>query len=519
MTSSKLAALPSMPGTVIRLLQMFADPEVCIDEVVDTIKTDAALAGRILKAANSPSGRVAREVSGLKQAAVMMGKKTISTLALSFSVTDKSLSEGPDGDLFKAFWSQSLMTGVASSVLAKKYRCLPHDEAFLVGLLSRIGRLGALSFATEQFTAAAHDCDQNGVCIDTVPLPAMGMTCEQLTLAYMQSWLLPESFISYVGLMHDASERDRMQLGEESRTQEATPDASTVLRIAGAMGQFFTGENTGVALATIYELLDPYLNAGETVDQLLHQVLEEFNSYGKLLEIDKRAFATPAELHAQAMSHLMEIMLAPETETPHTEESISEVKWLKRRVTDLSARLTLDPMTSIYNRAYFDMQLEKSVAMAALENRFVTVLFIDINEFKQVNDVHGHDVGDSAIRAVAHKLKSAVRESDIVARYGGDEFVVLCKMTERDGLEAQAERITQMVEGLTAVCRGISVDISLAIGGASGLPDGTKDFAERLLRDSDEAMYEAKESRCNPVVRRIISAGYILQKPKVLAGS
>lgn len=494
---------------------MFADPEVCIDDVVDTIKTDAALAGRILKAANSSSNHVSREVSGLKQAAVLMGKKTISTLALSFSVTDKSLSEGPDGDLFKAFWSQSLMTGVAASLLAKKYRTLPHDEAFLAGLLSRIGRLGALTFAAEQFTNAANECAQNGVSIDTVFLPDMGMTCEQITLAYMQSWLLPESFISYVELMHDASERDRMQLCGRSRTEDSAPDVSTVFRVAAAMGQFFTGENTGVALATIYELMDPYLEEVEAVDELLHQVLEEFNSYSKLLEIDRSGFATPAELHSQAMAHLTEIMMAPEVETPDTEESISEVKWLKRRVTDLTAKLTQDSMTSIYNRSYFDMQLEKSVALAALENRFLTVLFVDINEFKQVNDLHGHDVGDAAICAVANKLKATVREKDIVARYGGDEFVILCKMTERDGLEAQAQRVTAMTEGLTACCRGISINISLAIGGASGPSDGTKDFAERLVRESDEAMYEAKQRRSNPVVRRITSAGHIQQPMNV----
>lgn len=496
-----------MPGTVIKLLQMFADPEVCIDDVVGAIKTDAALAGRILKAANSSAVQISREVSDLKQAAVLMGKKTISTLALSFSLTDKSLNEGPDAASFEAFWSQSLLTGVASSTIAKRYRSLPYDEAFLVGLLSRIGRLAALAFAPKQFTDYSQDCAVSGVSVDTVPLPEMGMSCEQLTLAYMQSWLLPESFIGYVELIHDASQRDRMQLCEDSETTEqageAAPDAATVLRVAGAIGQFFAGENTGVALATIYELMDPFLTEEETIDDLLQQVLDEFGTYSELLDIDKNSFGSPTELHAEAMTHLTSIMLAPEVETAETEESISEVKWLKRRVTDLTTRLTLDPMTQIHNRSFFDMQLEEAVALASLEEHVVTVLFVDINEFKQVNDVHGHDVGDAAIIAVAQKLQAIVRESDIVARYGGDEFVILCKMNESDGLAAQAERITAMTEDLSASCRGLSIKISLAIGGASGTPDGTKDFAERLLRESDEAMYEAKQSRSNPVVRRI----------------
>lgn len=495
-----------MPGTVIKLLQMFSDPEVCIDDVVGTIKADAALAGRILKAANSSTVAARREISDLKQAAMMLGKKTVSTLALSFSLADKSLSDDSHAELFESFWNQSLITGVAASVLAKKYRSMPHDEAFLIGLLSRIGRLGALSFAPEQFAASSEISVRSGTIVDTIPLAKLGMCCEELTLQYMRSWMLPEDFISHVECMQDASHRDRMLIDREDTATDRVA-ASTILRVSAAVGQFFTGENTGVALATIHELMDPYFeDSGQCVDELVKEVLEEFSKYSEMLDADRNAFGTPAEMHAHAMSHLTEIMLAPETPVQSSSESISEVDWLKNRVSDLATQLTLDPMTSIFNRSYFDMQLEKSIAVARLVDRYVTVLFVDINEFKQVNDVHGHDVGDAVICSVAKSLKSIVRNSDIVARYGGDEFVILCEMSLSDGLEAQAQRITNATKNLTAECRGLTVEISLAIGGASGSPDGSRDFAERLLRESDEAMYEAKESRCNPVVRRMVTS-------------
>jgi diguanylate cyclase (GGDEF)-like protein len=134
---------------------------------------------------------------------------------------------------------------------------------------------------------------------------------------------------------------------------------------------------------------------------------------------------------------------------------------------------------------------------------YVAVLFVDANEFKQVNDTYGHDVGDEVIRVIARTLQQGVRNRDVVARYGGDEFVILCEMNSFDGLQAQAERITQITDDLSVPCRGVSLRVSLAIGGAIGRPDGEPDFAERLLRLSDEAMYQAKQSRFNPVTRKL----------------
>ncbi len=512
MAPTQPAPLPSMPGTVIKLLQMFADPEVCINDVVDTLKTDAALAARILKAANSSTVAATREVSDLNRATMLLGKKTVSTLALSFSLADKSLQDDANAELFKSFWNQSLITGVAASVLAKKYGSLPHGEAFLVGLLSRIGRLGALSFAPEEFGATVEVSNRRGTSVDTAFLTSLGMNCEELTLQYMRSWMLPESFVTLVESMQQAGQRDRDQTAENTEKSETSPDASTSLRVSAALGQFFTGENPGVSLAMIHELMDPFFSdAAEDVETLIADVLEEFGSYSDLLDVDRSEFGTPAELHGRAMSHLTEIMMAPEAAAPATEESRSEVEWLKHRVSHLAEKLTLDSMTSIYNRAYFDMQLERRIAVCSLVNRHVAVLFVDINEFKQVNDVHGHDVGDAVICSVAHSLQAITRKDDVVARYGGDEFVMLCEMSEATGLESQAQRITKATEGLTATCRGLTVNVSLAIGGASALPDGSADFGDRLLRESDEAMYEAKQSRSNPVVRTLSATAAVTE--------
>jgi two-component system cell cycle response regulator len=503
MTSLQTSSLPSMPGAVIKLLQMFADPEVCMDDVVETIKSDAALTCRILKAANSSTVAASREVSDLKRAAMLLGKKTVSTLALSFSLADRSMPGDAHSDLFKSFWNKSLITGVSASVLSKRYGGLQHDEAFLVGLLSGIGRLGALSFAIDEFASSASDCVRTGTSIDTIVLPSMGMSCEELTLQYMRAWTLPKSLIDLVESMQESGRRDRSRAAEHVRPSRPNDlNASNSLRVAACVGQFVTGENTGVALATVHELMaDVLTGSADSVDSLIAKVLEEVAAYGEMLDADVTSFGSPAELHAHAMTLLTEILLTPESEVPVSKESVTEMDWLNLRFSQLTEQLTLDSMTNIYNRSYFDMQLGKRIAIARLTNKNVAVLFVDINEFKQVNDVYGHDVGDVVICSVANSLKAIVRKNDVVARYGGDEFVLLCEMLESSGLDAQAQRISVATANLTAECREHTIRVSLAIGGAVGVPDSSTDFGERLLRSADEAMYEAKQSRCNPVVR------------------
>lgn len=521
MHSKPHAQLPSMPGAVIKLLQMFSDPEVSIQEVVDTLKSDPALAGRILKAANSSSVAAKREVSDIRRAATVLGKKTVSTLALSFSLSDNSMQNGGAADLFRAFWTQSMVTGVAASVLAKKYGGIPADEAFLIGLLSRIGRLGAISFAPEDYIELAMVSERDGLSLDAISLPTLQLSCNELTLQYMRAWMLPRPFIAHVEDMQLAAARDRCghrPAAEHVDDNSQQITASTLLRVSSALGQFVVGENTGIALAAIHELLQPVLaDHPEQLDLIVAQVMSEFERHGEMLELDTSRIGTPAELHARAMAHLTEIAIFPEAQVSSDEvDEVCEMVWLQRRVQDLTHQLSLDGLTSVYNRNYFDLRLEKLVAAARMGSSYVAVLFVDANEFKQVNDTYGHDVGDEVIRVIARTLQQGVRNRDVVARYGGDEFVILCEMNSFDGLKAQAERITRITDDLSVPCRGVSLRVSLAIGGAIGRPDGEPDFAERLLRLSDEAMYQAKQSRFNPVTRKLSASGQAVSTPEQL---
>ena len=126
-----------------------------------------------------------------------------------------------------------------------------------------------------------------------------------------------------------------------------------------------------------------------------------------------------------------------------------------------------DSLTGVYNRSFLDRELEKAIRHARqFKNMWFSVMAIDVNGLKQINDTYGHSGGDSAIVNVAELLKSSCRETDIVSRIGGDEFVVLMPSTNRVQAEMLQERIRENEKDLYVMVkntRGVHINIPVSI--------------------------------------------------------
>ena len=145
----------------------------------------------------------------------------------------------------------------------------------------------------------------------------------------------------------------------------------------------------------------------------------------------------------------------------------------------------MDPLTGISNRRHFEEALRE--ALASTDKEFV-VAVLDLDDFKKVNDTHGHAAGDALIRAFAERLTRSVDAATLVARVGGDEFVVLLAPADAAAAEATAERIcATMAEPLPV--DGHTLSPGTSIGIAVSRPDSDRD---RLMTDADQALYAAK---------------------------
>jgi diguanylate cyclase (GGDEF)-like protein len=157
----------------------------------------------------------------------------------------------------------------------------------------------------------------------------------------------------------------------------------------------------------------------------------------------------------------------------------------KRSEAMLSHAAAHDALTDLPNRTLLISQLESALA----RGEQVGVLFLDLDRFKVVNDGLGHAAGDQLLVQVAHRLRDVMRPEDIVARQGGDEFVVLCRGADADVAMAVASRVLHVLHQPVATLNGNDVVVGASIGVALG---GPGDQAELVLRDADTAMYAAK---------------------------
>ena len=152
-----------------------------------------------------------------------------------------------------------------------------------------------------------------------------------------------------------------------------------------------------------------------------------------------------------------------------------------------------DALTGLPNRALFDDRLEHGLAQARRHGRALAVMYIDLDDFKTINDVHGHDVGDAVLQAMADRLKKHARNADTVSRYGGDEFLYLLVEAGDDRrIAAIAEKLVNALRKPVPVSIG-ELTINASIGISIFPKDGT--VAGDLVKSADKAMYEAKQSK------------------------
>lgn len=154
-----------------------------------------------------------------------------------------------------------------------------------------------------------------------------------------------------------------------------------------------------------------------------------------------------------------------------------------------------DEVTGLYNRRFFSIRLEEEIQRHRRFNHPVSVVLLDLDGFKAVNDELGHVVGDETLREIAQILVKHSRGINVVARYGGDEFIVLLVETSRPGARLYADRIRQVVSTYP-FSHGRPITASFGI---AGLPDDEASMAEDLVRAADDALYTAKRAGKNQV--------------------
>jgi two-component system, cell cycle response regulator len=159
-----------------------------------------------------------------------------------------------------------------------------------------------------------------------------------------------------------------------------------------------------------------------------------------------------------------------------------------------------DPLTGLYNRRYMESHVTSLVEQALARGKPLALLVVDIDYFKAVNDVHGHDAGDDVLREFSTRLKKSIRGIDLACRYGGEEFVIVMPETDMAVAAIVAERIRRRIAGepFSIGSGATALDVTISVGLAA--LSGVADTAAAILKRADQALYRAKRDGRNRVV-------------------
>ena len=208
-------------------------------------------------------------------------------------------------------------------------------------------------------------------------------------------------------------------------------------------------------------------------------------------QVEKRYFDAAGEL----MSAILSVSLVRDRDGAPLHyiaqlQDISERKLLEEHLRHLADH---DPLTGLRNRRLFEHDLKLQVARSKRYGELATLMVIDLDDFKQVNDQHGHKVGDDTLKAVARALSRRLRETDLVARLGGDEFAVLLPHVNEQGAKTVADSLTRVMASCSIEIGDSAFHPSVSVGLAE--INQQSDSAELLLVEADGAMYAAKRAK------------------------
>jgi diguanylate cyclase (GGDEF)-like protein len=176
-------------------------------------------------------------------------------------------------------------------------------------------------------------------------------------------------------------------------------------------------------------------------------------------------------------------------------EALFVFRPMVEKIRRLGKQADRDHLTGLLNRRSFELLAEKTFSMAVRNKQVFSLITFDIDRFKIINDTYGHDVGDKAIQHISKLIISGSRDSDIVSRFGGEEFVVMLPTTNRENASVVAEKIRKKIQNSPFTLNELVIEMTVS-GGVSQYLRTEKGWFASLKR-SDKALYQAKNSGRN----------------------
>ncbi len=490
-----LTQLPSLPTVAQALLKLTANPETELRQIVQLVKADPAISAKVVKAANSTFFGVRSEVKGIERAVSLLGPSVSNSLALSFGLTLASAANSPMANHYRDCWKQSIIQASAAAEIAHRIAPASADDFSLCGLLLEVGRLALMSTFETEYRPVLETSQEGRLSLSQIEEEWLGIQHAEVGARLMEHWKMPVAVIEAIRWHHAP-----YVLLEEQRQHEYFP-ALAATAVASCAGDVLCTKSNEQARERLDRMARTLLHwRTEETAEFLHQTELSWQQHANLLEFDETQ--APADLMMQANEQLVRLTLrahvACTQATLRQQLAEQERRDLEFQNKQLQKQALHDPLTKVYNRQFFDEMLDTEAKRCTRCASPIGLIFADVDHFKQINDTYGHQFGDVVLQQIVKVFADAIRNSDILARFGGEEFVILVNQPTERCLERLAEKIRGRVEAEPFLFGDMRVPVTVSLGAAISIPGRDDvDLPHRLIAAADASLYDAKRSGRN----------------------
>jgi len=491
LSTSRAFSLPSPPASLAQVIRIAGDPEKSLRDLGAVCAHDPGLTLELLRIGNSARFAGGEAVRSVPAAVMRLGARAVRAHAITYSM--RAAVAGVTAGSFNTtrFWEDNVRRAAAAQILAEKVRYPDTFEAFALGLIQDLGTL----LLAVRFPSAAPVLDNLRNKAGRTRAEAERVLCsathyDELAASPLAG-ILPEEVAQAMARHHQPPARI------ETRQDLLTWIGYAADLIADVV-QAEPKDQCMAQAATALSKLKINLPLSAILDEVAKRMME----IAAELDISVRTQPDLDEILAEAEQAMQQLSDQEEARESQLRRALDQQQAEARRLEEHNRRLmqmaSKDALTDLDNRRTFHRSLAAEVQSAAEKGTPLSVLMLDIDFFKKVNDTYGHPAGDQVLVAVARRIQGVTRTMDRVARLGGEEFGVLLPRTGRSGAQIVADRMRMAVEKAAVIVGSHAIPCTISVGGTTTIATRPAD-GEDLLEQADRALYRAKRTGRNRV--------------------
>ncbi len=482
--------IPSPPLIAIRILEAVKKDNESFDELSKIISSDPALAAKILMVANSSFYTIPQKIDSIPKALSILGTNTLKNIALSFVIAKGLRGPAEGGFDFDLFWKRALTAAVATDMLSPIIPATSED-IFVTALLQDIGIVILYLCRNGDYLKVFDEKRASSLVVEEVEKMVFGFDHQDLGAEVLKNWGIPKTI--YEPIRHHHAYEN---------APEEIKNVSQILLLSDKMSSVYHGTRSAEKIKDINTILckDHEINeadVGALIDSVADKSVEMFSFF----EIEPGDMKPFSQILQEANEELGRLNLSYEQLTvelkqakERAEKYAQELKSANETLREFAFR---DGLTGLYNHRYFQDTMDRELGRVMRYKNPLSLIMIDIDHFKMINDEYGHPVGDIVLKAVSRSIQSTLRDCDIAVRYGGEEFAVILPETELQGALIVAERLRKVVAETPIETNAHSIQVTISLGVTCCMAATEKKAKADMIAQADHALYNSKRNGRN----------------------